>query len=156
MVFTKGSAAAAVTASAKSKHGRMIGPLKRRRVQVTDKRGHHLDTVSSSPDTPAMTKTLFHVATTTTRTTACNSDKNSSSDDDSCCGGNLDTEAEQFKSVLESMLNGEEAPVEEVMKCVHNLLAIACEDLEMRKQVLSRLMTDNAVEASNSVPAPLP
>jgi hypothetical protein len=107
--------------------------------------------VSSSPDTPAVTKTLFHVPT---RTTACNTD-NSTSDDDSCCGGNLDTEAGQSKSVLESMLDGEKVPVEEVVQCIHNLLAIACEDPEMRKQVLLRLMpSENAVEASNSVPAP--
>jgi hypothetical protein len=108
----------------------------------------HLEiVVSSSPDTPVVTKTLFHAPTT--RTT---SESDNSSDDD-CC--NSDAEVGQpSKTVLQSMLIGEKVPVEEVMKCVHNLLAIACEDPEMRKQVLSCLMTDNAVEESNSVPAP--
>jgi hypothetical protein len=164
MVFTKGTAT--ITASAKSKHGRMIGPLKRNRKQAVDVRGNHLVTTTSStntnatemvvassspgsPDTPAVTKTLFHVPTRTTAESDNNSDK------DSCCGGNLDTEVGQSsKTVLDGILRGEALPIKEVVKCIHNLLAIACKDPEMRKQVLSRLMMDNAVEASNSVPAP--
>jgi hypothetical protein len=75
------------------------------------------------------------------------------SDDDDC--NHLDNaKAGQSNTVLESMILGEEVPIKEVVKCIHNLLAIACEDPEMRKQVLSRLVTDNAVEGSNSVPAP--
>jgi hypothetical protein len=135
-----------VTASAKSKHGRMIARPKRRRIQALDERGHHLEVVSSSPDTPAVTKTLFHVPTT--RTTA---ESDNSSDDD-CC--NSDAGAGQSKTVLESMILGEEVPIEEVVQCIRNLLAIACDDPEKRKQVLSRLMTDNAVQASNFAPAP--
>jgi hypothetical protein len=124
--------------------------IRRRRCQPVNERGNHIEiVVSSSPDTPAVTKTLFHVPTT--RTTSESADN--STDDDSCCG-NLDAEAEQSKTVLESMILGEEVPIEEVVKCVHTLLTIACDDPGMRKQVLSCLMTDNVGEASNFVPAP--
>jgi hypothetical protein len=73
---------------------------------------------------------LLHAAT------HLKSQSDNSSDEDSCCT-NCDAEAGQPKKmVVESILIGEKVPVEEVMKCVHNLhIAIACEDPEMRRQV---------------------
>jgi hypothetical protein len=58
---------------------------------------------------PVVTKTLFHVPTTSTARGTSESDNSS---DDSCCG-NLDAKVGQSKSVLESMLIGEEVPIEE-------------------------------------------
>jgi hypothetical protein len=80
------------------------------------------------------------------------SDDDDNSSDDDCC--HFDAEAGQTKTVLESILIGEKAPVEEVVTCVHNLLAIACEDPEMRKQVLMQLMPESTVEGSNHAAAP--
>jgi hypothetical protein len=153
MVFT--TVSASKTVASIKKNGCKLGRLNRRTKKNstsnknTSTTTSRLDAVSSSsPDTPAVTKTLFHVPTRTTDT----SKSDNSSDDDSCC--HFDAGAGQSKMVLESKLIGEKVPIEEVVKCIHNLLAIACKDPEMRNQVLLCLLPENAVEASNFVPAP--